>query len=64
MLCAYRVFWSPLAKHKARSMRTEQMTSAAEGRRSCSQKSGLFVAHGQAQSTKHEHKAANFDQKM
>jgi hypothetical protein len=40
------------------------MASAAEGRRSCSQKSGLFVAHGQAQSTKHEHKAANFDQKM
>jgi hypothetical protein len=29
-----------------------------------SQKSGLFVALGQAQSTKHEHKAANFDKKM
>jgi hypothetical protein len=25
MLSAYRVFWSSLDKHKARSMRTEQM---------------------------------------
>jgi hypothetical protein len=60
MLCDYQVYWSPLAKHEASSMRTEQMTAAAGGR-SCSQKSGLFVAHGQAPSTKHEHKAANFD---
>jgi hypothetical protein len=37
---------------------------AAAGGRSCSQKSGLFVAHGQTWSTKHEHKAANYDQKM
>jgi hypothetical protein len=31
MLCAYRGFWSPLAKHKAcaRSMRTEQMASSS-----------------------------------
>jgi hypothetical protein len=27
MLSAYRVFWSSLAKHKARSKRTEQMAS-------------------------------------
>jgi hypothetical protein len=31
MLCAYRGFWSPLAKHEAcaRSMRTEQMASSS-----------------------------------
>jgi hypothetical protein len=52
---------SPSTKHEA-CARTRW--PAASGGRSCSQKSGLFVAHGQALSTKHEHKAANYDQNI
>jgi hypothetical protein len=47
MLSAYRVFWSPLAKHKARSKRTEQMASWSKPELLLT-KSGLSVAHGQA----------------
>jgi hypothetical protein len=55
MLCAYRSFWSPLAKHKARSMKH------AHGQPIMTKRCDFEL---KAQSTKHEHKAANYDQHM
>jgi hypothetical protein len=78
LLRAYRVFWSPPAKHEARSMSMVTLP-----RRSRSQRNScLFVPHGQAQSmsmkqaicdqkmwfwaqsTKHEHKAQSMSTKQ
>jgi hypothetical protein len=57
MLCAYRRFWSPLAKHKAqstkheacaRSMRTAQMASSSRRALLLTKIGSFCVAHGQA----------------